>query len=62
MIRNRTILHVDDDLLMTKFVAHQLEEHGYQTDSLTDPAEVMKAVIQNKYRIILLEGVSESLS
>ena len=52
---NHTILHVDDDLPMIRFVADQLEKHGYQTDSLDNPAEVMKAVIQNKYRIILLD-------
>ena len=55
MNNSRTILHVDDDPQMTKFISARLEQHGYQTVSLHDPALVMKEVIQNKFRVILLD-------
>jgi len=51
----RAVLHIDDDALVTRLVADRLERHGYQVMSLNDPNEALKELVQNQWRVVLLD-------
>ncbi len=56
MISNaRNILHVDDDVSVTKLIAKRLEAFGYQVTSLNDPQLVMPYLSSASCRLVLLD-------
>ncbi len=56
MLSNRrTILHVDDEPLITKLVARHLEKASYEVDALHDPLEVLEKIEREQYRVVLLD-------
>ena len=56
MFANRkAVLHVDDDPLITRIVAKQLQEGGYQSEAIHDPTEAFDAMIRGQFRIVLLD-------
>lgn len=52
---NRSILHVDDDPLVTQLVAARLARHGFEVSSLNDPTQVIERLIHGAYRVVLLD-------
>ena len=55
MNEERSILHVDDDLQVTRMVAQRLNVHGYQVTSLNDPSLALKELMCNQWRVVLLD-------
>jgi len=55
MNTDRALLHIDDDPQITRMVAARLRKHGYQTNSLNDPTEVLKELMCNQWRVVLLD-------
>lgn len=51
----KTILHVDDDPLITSFVAADLGELGYDVTSLNDPRLIFEQLSTANYRAVLLD-------
>lgn len=51
----RAVLHVDDDPQLTRMVAENLKEYGYQLTSLNDPADALKELMRNQWRVVLLD-------
>lgn len=51
----RQILHVDDDPQMTLLVAERLSPHGYEVVSLNDPTQAINELVQNQWRVVLLD-------
>lgn len=51
----RAVLHIDDDPQVTRMVAKRLSEHGYEVTSLNDPHKAMKELMQNQWRVVLLD-------
>ncbi|MBC8351593.1 MAG: response regulator [Planctomycetes bacterium] len=52
MISN-TLLHIDDDPTFTSLITRVLATHGWDVDSLNDPAQWCDAISQ--HRIVLLD-------
>ncbi len=56
MFANRkAVLHVDDDPLITRLVAKQLEAGGYESQAVHDPNEAFDAMVCGQFRIVLLD-------
>lgn len=56
MFANRkAVLHVDDDPLITRIVAKQLQAGGYESQAVHDPNEAFDAMIRGQFRIVLLD-------
>lgn len=55
MNSERSVLHVDDDQQVTRVVAERLAVHGYQVTWLNDPARAVKELMQNQWRVVLLD-------
>ena len=51
----KTILHVDDDPQITRFVAHHLCKAGYEVTSLNDPEAVMETLGKSQHRLVILD-------
>lgn len=55
MTPNRTILHVDDDPSMLRFVATKLANYDYDVVSLNEPALVSDKLLETGARVVLLD-------
>lgn len=53
--KDRLVLHVDDDPLVTTTVADFLAEHGMVVESLNDPAQAMDRIRHGNYRVVILD-------
>ncbi len=51
----RTVLHVDDDPLLTQMVAKRLEKHGFEVVSVNNALDVMDEIVRHQYRLVLLD-------
>lgn len=52
---NRTILHVDDDPLILRMVADQLEAQGYSVISRRDPTLTIATLVAEDCRVVILD-------
>ncbi len=52
---SRTILHVDDDPLITRFVAARLRAIGYEVTSVNDPRQALDEHELSQQRLVLLD-------
>ncbi len=52
--RERIILHVDDDPVITTLVADLLSDHGYKVDSLNDSRLALDKIKGGQYRVIII--------
>ncbi len=55
MDSERAVLHIDDDPQVTRLVAARLRRHGYEVTSLTDPRGALRELMQNQWRVVLLD-------
>jgi CheY-like chemotaxis protein len=51
----RSILHADDDPVLSALVAAHLQERGYDVTSVDDPREVIPCLLRNQQRVALLD-------
>jgi DNA-binding NtrC family response regulator len=51
----RTVFHVDDDLVVTRMVAQQLEAAGYHLISVNDSTTAFEELLRNQARVVLLD-------
>jgi len=51
----RAILHIDDDPQVTRMVAKRLQQHGYEVTSLNDPTKALRELMQNQWRVVLMD-------
>ncbi len=51
----KAILHIDDDPQVTRFVGARLKAHGYRVTSLNDPRIALRELMQNQWRVVLLD-------
>jgi CheY-like chemotaxis protein len=51
----RTILHVDDDPLITQMIGDMLRETGYEVTALHDPCQAVDKLISSNHRVVLLD-------
>jgi DNA-binding NtrC family response regulator len=51
----KAILHIDDDPQVTRLVAARLRSHGYQVTSLNEPRTALRELMQNQWRVVLLD-------
>lgn len=49
------VLHVDDDPATTRLTAAKLRDHGIEVTELHDPALAVETVLNENYRIVLLD-------
>ncbi|MCC7474201.1 MAG: response regulator [Pirellulales bacterium] len=49
------ILHVDDDPAITRLVTTALRKRGLQAAELNDPGQVLAAIAEHDYRVVLLD-------
>lgn len=53
--RDHTILHVDDDVQVTRLVAAELKKRGYRVESLNDPLQAVSHLVRTQHRVVLLD-------
>jgi DNA-binding NtrC family response regulator len=58
----KAVLHIDDDPQVSRLVAARLQSHGYQVTSLTDPRTALRELMQNQWRVVLLDIDMPSIS
>ena len=51
----RLIMHVDDDVSFLKLIAKRLAPKGYDVISLEEPNHVVRDLVSNKCRVVLLD-------
>jgi len=51
----RKILHVDDDVQVTRLVAKLLTDRGYEVTSLNDSTQAMEEVVRGRHQLVLLD-------
>lgn len=51
----KAILHIDDDPQVTRVVAARLHTHGYEVISLNDSRGALRELMQNQWRVVLLD-------
>ncbi|MCA9121526.1 MAG: response regulator [Planctomycetaceae bacterium] len=49
------ILHIDDDASVTRLVAKRLTKAGYTVTSLNDPTRAMDTIINDNFRVVILD-------
>ncbi|MGL4511543.1 MAG: response regulator [Lacipirellulaceae bacterium] len=54
-MNRKTVLHVDDDPLITRIIAEQLRGAGYESEAVNDPLTAMSALVRGQHRIVLLD-------
>lgn len=54
-MNRRTVLHVDDDPMITDLVAEQLRSAGFETEAVHNPLNAIKAMISGQHRIVLVD-------
>lgn len=52
---DRSILHIDDDLQVTRIVAERLRLHGYDVTSLNEPYQAIATLSQARFRVVILD-------
>lgn len=55
MNERRTVLHVDDDLMMTRVVAAKLKARNIEVISVNDPLQVLPLLVGRDIRVVLLD-------
>ena len=55
MSTERAVLHIDDDPQVTRLVSERLSAHGYEVTSLNDPNKALRELMQNQWRVVLLD-------
>ncbi len=51
----RTILHIDDDPMITRIVGRFLTQAGYEVDSLHEPLQALETIEREQYQVVLLD-------
>ncbi len=51
----KAVLHIDDDPQVTRLVAARLKSHGYEVISLNDSRGALRELMQNQWRVVLLD-------
>jgi CheY-like chemotaxis protein len=54
-IKNRTVLHVDDDLAATRLTHALLRSYGIQTVALNDPSQLIERLLNDQHHVVLLD-------
>jgi CheY-like chemotaxis protein len=54
-MHRKSVLHIDDESLITRIVAEQLRDGGYQSEAVNDPLLAMSALVRGQHRIVLLD-------
>lgn len=52
---NRSVLHVDDDPLVTLVVQNKLRQLGIETVPLNDPTQTLDRLLHGKFQVVLLD-------
>jgi DNA-binding NtrC family response regulator len=52
---SRTVFHIDDDIVVTRMVAQQLESAGYQVISVNDSTAAFEKLLSSQARVVLLD-------
>lgn len=55
MTPQKAVLHIDDDAQVTRLIATRLQSHGYHVTSLNDPRNALLELMQNQWRVVLLD-------
>lgn len=55
MLRNRVVLHVDDDPRITGIIAARLAKFGYEVLPVNNPLLVMDELARRQVRVVLLD-------
>jgi diguanylate cyclase (GGDEF)-like protein len=61
LLKSRVLL-VDDDEVLTNFVARVLKSHGYAVDSLNEPIRVMEKLDQFEPQLLILDVIMPGLT
>lgn len=51
----KAVLHIDDDVQVTRLVARRLRLHGYHVTSRNDPRAALRELMQHHWRVVLLD-------
>ncbi|MDZ7617418.1 MAG: response regulator [Patescibacteria group bacterium] len=52
---DKAVLHIDDDPQVTRIVGARLKSHGYQVTSINDARMALRELMQNQWRVVLLD-------
>ncbi len=55
MNTDKAVLHIDDDPQITRLVGARLQTHGYRVTSINDPRMALRELMQNQWRVVLLD-------
>jgi len=55
MNSQKAVLYIDDDPQLTRLVAARLRSQGYQVTPLNDPRMALRELMQNQWRVVLLD-------
>lgn len=62
LVNRRSVLHVDDDPLITDLVGQHLKLSGFESEAVHDPTEAMKQLVRGQHRIALVDVHMPKLS
>lgn len=54
-LRNRTVLHIDDEPLVTMVIQTMLRPLGIETVPLNDPSQALDRLLHDRYQVVLLD-------